>query len=504
MKRVLVWVLAVLALFGASQADAQTFTLKGVRFSDSVYLDDAELQSVVAPYLDRPIGFDDVQRMLADVNRLYAAAGIVTAEAVLLPQTVPDGILKIDLIEATIGEVRIEGLERTSLAFLRRNVSLRAGERPDYDRLERDLKIFGIVHDFVPVLTFGPGAAVGTVDAVIGGEAPQGIQWTGSVDTFGTEETGRERVGISARWSNLTGVRDALSAQLLLSQGSGVLGLGYSRPVGGWQGGRVFAGLNYTRAQVIRSSFAPLDILSNTTQLSMGYQVPFRVRADSHFMFEIGVVAEQTESSLSGIPLQSTTITEIVPQVSWRKEWARQSLSLSFGVKLGSADMVQVSDTEGGYGILFATADYARLLGEDYVLNLAATLQYAHGQNLPVPRLISAGGVTTVRGYPNNVRSGDSGVILRAQVERRKPWQVGERVDLYPFGFVDAALVVPYRIDGSINSDQDILASVGGGLRMEIGENISGLLLVSVPLRETLGFDKAGRANVLLGVDYRF
>jgi hemolysin activation/secretion protein len=496
--------IAFVTLMAASQAVAQSFTLKGVRFSDSVYLDQDQLQAVVKPYLDRPIRFQDVQRMVADVNRLYAAAGIPTAEAVLLPQDVPDGIVKIDLIEASIGQITVNGLEQTSPDFMRRSISLREGERPDYNQLERDLGIFGIAHDFVPTVTFGPGKTKGTVDATLVGPAPEGVRWTGSLDTFGTEDTGRERIGLSARWSNVTGVRDSLSAQVLLSEGSGVAALGYTRPVGGWQGGRVFATANYTEAQVIRSTFAPLDIVSNTTQISAGYRVPVRVRSDNHFMFEIGLVGEKTDSTLLGLPLQTTEVTEVVPQLSWQKTWPRQTLALSLGVKIGEADTAFVSETEGSYTVLFGAAEYARQLSDDYVLSLSGTMQYAPDENLPVPRLISAGGVTTVRGYPNNVRSGDSGVILRTQIDRRTAWEIGDRTKVYPFGFLDLAAIVPFRIDGSFDEEQDTLAAVGAGVRVEIGSDISGLVLVGVPLRDTLGFEDKGKASLLMGVDYRF
>ena len=121
-----------------------------------------------------------------------------------------------------------------------------------------------------------------------------------------------------------------------------------------------------------------------------------------------------------------------------------------------------------------------------------------------MPRLISAGGVTTVRGYPNNVRSGDSGLILRTQVSRLVPWTLGERINVTPFAFADGAVVVPFRVDGGINADQDILLSMGVGARFDMGESLSGLLMVGVPLRDTLGFSDTGQGRFYAGFDYRF
>lgn len=504
MTRLRQLIFCIALLFCGQAALAQTFTLRGVAFSDSVYLSDKQLQDTAAPYLNRPISLTDVQEMLAAVNRLYVVSGIVTAQAVLLPQEVPDGILKIELVEAEVGKVEVADLGGTHESFMRRNVSLSAGGRPDYDELEHDLRIFEIAHDFVPRLTFGPGDATGTVNAVIGGEVPERFSWTASLDNFGTEETGIARATLAGRWSNVSGVRDTMSAQLQASEGSYSAAVGYSRPVGGWAGGRMTGTLSYTNSNVIKADFAELDIVSDTTQASIGYRAPFRVRPTSNFMFDISVVGEQTTSIIGGLPFQTTDLVEVIPQISWSRRWDRQSLSLSAGLKMGRAQTLEVSETEGQYALFFGTANYARRIGAKLGLESSAIVQFAPNQNLAVPRLISAGGVTTMRGYPNNVRSGDSGIILHNQISRLEPYPMGERLNVTPFAFLDVALIVPYRIDGSINAEQDFLASIGGGLRADMGLDISGILMVGVPLRETLGLTDNKKPRFYLGVDYRF
>lgn len=497
-------VLGVVLGLAVQTAAAETFTLRGVTFSKSIYLSEQQLQDAVAPYLNRPITFEDVQKMLADVDRLYVLSGVMTARSVLLPQEVPDGILKLDLIEAEIGAVQVEPMGGTRPEFIRRNISLKEGEKPDYEALERDLRIFELSHDFVPKLTFGPGETTGTVNAVIGGDVPERFIWTGSLDNFGTEETGEVRATLSGRWANVSGVRDTLSFQLQGSEGSYSGSLGYSRPVGGWQGGRMTATLSYTNSNVIRADFSVLDIVSDTIQGSVGYRVPFRVQPDRHFMFDVSLVAEETTSTLGDLPFQTTTLFEIVPQVSWSRKWERQSLSLSAGLKLGTSDTLETSETEGSYALLFGSANYARRVGETLGFEASAIVQLAPDQNLPVPRLISAGGITTMRGYPNNIRSGDSGVILHTQISRLVPWQMGERVRVTPFAFADGALVVPYREVGGIDTEQDLLLSIGAGARFDVGDKLSGLLMVGVPLRETLGFEDTGSGRLYAGFDYRF
>lgn len=492
-------------LFAARGAAAQgsSFSLDAVTFSPSVYLTEAELQAAVAPYLGHPITFADVQAMVADVQRLYTASGIVTAKVVLLPQTVVQSTLRLELVEAKVGQVLLDPLGGTRPAFVRSSLSLTPGREPDYGQLERDLRIFEISHDFVPRLTFGPGLAFGTVDATVSGEVPKKFSWTASLDNFGTADTGTARATLAGRIANLTGVRDTLSFQAQASQGSKMAAVGYSRPLG-YRGGRLTATASYTKSNVIFGTFAPLGIVSDTLQASVGYRRPFRVRPDSFLMFDASIVTEHGKSDLGVQGLQDTTIIEFVPQLSYSRTTGRHVLNATLGAKIGNADTIQTSETEGTYQLIFGNISYARRLGSFAVLEASGTLQLAPGQNLPVPRLISAGGPTSVRGYPNNVRSGDSGLILRAQLSKQVPWQPSPNIQITPFGFLDAALIVPYRPDGSINADQDVLYSAGAGGRFDFGNRWSMLAMVGVPLKETLGFTDTGKAQFYAGLDFKF
>ncbi|MEL7177604.1 MAG: hypothetical protein AAGK28_13880, partial [Pseudomonadota bacterium] len=56
----------------AGLAAAQTFEIKGVAFSDSVYLSDEELQAIEDRYVGRPLVFADLEKMLGDVQTLYS------------------------------------------------------------------------------------------------------------------------------------------------------------------------------------------------------------------------------------------------------------------------------------------------------------------------------------------------------------------------------------------------------------------------------------------------
>lgn len=497
------FIFLIVSLLLPSAAAAQSFQLNDVRFSDSIYLSDAELNAVATQYEGRTVGFDDLEALLADVQALYLQSGILTARAVLPPQEIVDGVLRVELVEATVAEVRVSELNRTDPRFVRNSISLEPGEAPDFEALERDLRIYEISHDVRPQLQFEPGDEPGTTVATINIEEPEFQRWSASINNFGNEQTGELQASVVGQLSSLTRWRDTLSIQARISEGSYGGGLAYSRPVG-TRGARVNAALGISTADVISGAFLPVNIETDSISGTFGYRRPFRIRPNSHFTVEANYVYERSESTLSGLLLSDVAINEAVAQVGYFHLKPGRSFSALAGIKAGRADAEEVSLTEGSYQLAFGSFGYLQALGSRLALDMGMTWQYAQDENLPVGRLYSAGGIDTVRGYPVNVRSGDSGLVLRAQLGSLRPIALGQSgFSAQPFGFVDAGAVLPFRTEISFDSDQDLLASAGFGVRLSGFRDASALLLVAAPFRDTLGFEADG-ATVYAGLDWPF
>ena len=507
MRAYLAVMAAILTILGLPQVvQAQTFEISGVDFSDSVYLDEAELQAVAAPYVARPVEFDDLQKLLGEVQGLYSRAGIVTAQAIIPPQELVNGVLKIELVEASVETVRVEGFGRTQPDFLRRNVSLRPGDLPDFERLERDLRVFDLSHDVTPTISFEPGEAPGTTVAVIRGEAPKRNVFGVSLDNYGREETGEARLTLSAVRRNLTGVRDTLTAQTTLTSGSVSANIGYSRPVGPG-GGRILGSLSYSTSQIIAGTFTPIAVSSDNMGVTLAYRRPIRVLPFSHVIVEGGLAYETSESVTNGLPFSDIKLTELYAQGSYSRRLENSAFSLSLGLRAGSAQAAGTTQTEGSFTLLYGSASYARPLTERFMFDGNLRFQVAPDQNLPVARLFSIGGVGSVRGYPNDIRSGDTGAVLNLQVSKREPFSVaGDRLSISPFAFVDIGVAVPFRAtNAGFNSDQDLLYSTGLGALFDLSGrlDVQAVALIGVPLKETLGYPDP-KARAYIGLDYKF
>ncbi|WP_460275386.1 ShlB/FhaC/HecB family hemolysin secretion/activation protein [Celeribacter sp. ULVN23_4] len=498
---------ALLMLFCAVAvpAAAQSFRLEGISVSDSDYLTDQAVESVTSKYVKRAITFEDLQAMIAELNKLYLMSGVPTARAVLPPQEIHDGILKVSLVEAEVEEVVYEGMDHTSPAFLDRTLSLQVGEKPDFEQIEKDLLIYDIMHDVAPMLSFSSGATPGGTLAKVTAKEPKRFAFTLSGDNFGREETGTARATVFGRWSSVTGVRDILSFQLQASEGAASGSLGYSRPVGAG-GGRIVGALSYSNSSIIGGDFETVQIISESISGSLSYRRPAWVRPDSHVMFEAGLTYETTSSTIEGVEFADIEIYDLFASGRYNRRFARSTLGFSVGLRAGQADALGTSETEGAFWLLYGDGTYARPVGKKLMFNGNLRYQYAAGVNLPVARLFTAGGIGSVRGYPNDIRGGDSGAILNLQISNLRPY----RPEGLPnwsftfFGFVDGAVVVPYREDGGLDSEQDLLASAGVGVTARYRENIDILAMIGVPLQETLGFYDQGKPTFYIGVDYSF
>jgi hemolysin activation/secretion protein len=234
--------------------------------------------------------------------------------------------------------------------------------------------------------------------------------------------------------------------------------------------------------------------------------MPFWIGPQSHWGVELSYGYEDNTSSFGGLDFADVNLQELVVLASYQRLLPTYSVAARVGFKSGSAESSEVTETEGDYMMLFGSVSYAKEFSETAVLSADMNFQLALDENLPAARLFNAGGALSLRGYPNAVRSGDSGLIVRVQVSPKRTYDMPgyEPGLLSPFGFVDLGMVVPFREDGSIDADQDYLASLGLGLRGEFSKSASGVMMIAIPMVDTLGFGDSGSPIGYIGLDYKF
>lgn len=496
----------VLGQTAVAQAQDQgpQFRLSAIETGHSQYLRPDDVAAVTGRYLDRTLVFDDLQKMMGELQGLYIDAGVPTAQAVLPPQDIVGGKLRVSLVEARIEAIKIKDAAHTDPAFFSQNLSLPLGAKPDFAQIERDLKVFSLSHDLMPVLDFSAGDQTGGTVVTITANEPQNLTYTAGLDNFGRDETGKIRASFSANWASLSGWRDHLSLQATRSSGAWSGSAGYDRPMGP-KGGRGFVQGYISTSQVTSGVFSDANIISDGQGVSLGYRLPLIAEFDRSLMAQFGFGLDRTQSTIAGITFADTDLQEVTAELAYQAQLPLTQWGGNVMLRLGRAQSVGGALSDGSFGVLRGSLWATRQVAKDLALSLNAEAQLSSRLQLPISRQMSVGGLQSLRGYPLDVRSVPDALVLRLQATKITPWKLGDSgVELQPFAFLDAAVLASARTDVSRIGPDEKLASVGFGASMQWGGTYGLQALVGLPLRSTTGFDKSEGASVYLGLSAKF
>jgi hemolysin activation/secretion protein len=486
-------------------AQAQTFTLSGVDFNDSVYLDDDALQGAVAPYMNTPIAFENVTAMIEDVTQLYRQQGIVTAAVVLEPQDVVDGgVLALTLVEAVLEDVSYDAETAFQQRLLGTAFNEPAGAFPDYDNLAAQIRYFQIAYGVVPSVGFEAGDQSGTTRQIVALEVPQRSDWSASLDNYGNDSEGRTRAGVNWNRNNLTGRLDNIAAGASVSAGGFSINGQYRIPVASFGGTMGFSG-SYAQKDVVEGPFAAAQSGSSTVDLGVQYKQPFWVQSDRFYQFQIDVTANNAVSTIADEVLQDTTLTYMDARVTMARSYPLADLSADIGLRFGQATSTETATTDGPFQQLFANAAYNRTLSPRFSGLVSAQLQYAPDQNLPSALRISTGGLGSLVGYPEDVRTGDSGLLTSFQLTCNAPCVGGTDAPVQNalFAFADIGLIQTFRGPEVALDENETLYSAGIGGTFQYGQAV-GNIKIGWPFEETIGFTDINSPRFYAGLTYNF
>ena len=224
-------------------------TVKEFRFVGNTLLSAEQLAPAVAPFLDRPLDYNQLQAAAAAVAETDRAAGWVV-RAYLPQQDIKDGIVTLQIVEAVFGGVKLEGrATRVAGEQLLRNVSARqAGGAPlNADALDRALLLADDLPGVTVAGSLATGAAEGQTDLILKIADEPLLTGEAGLDNTGSRSTGSERFTASLNANSPFGLGDLLSSNLIHTRGSDYLRLAYTIPVGGdgWRLGVNASGLRY-------------------------------------------------------------------------------------------------------------------------------------------------------------------------------------------------------------------------------------------------------------------
>jgi len=414
------------------------FKLKNVTFGQSKFLTVSELDAIKRKYVGRSVDFSQLQQLLADVNKLYEAKGIVTGVATLPPQSIDTGVVHIKLTEGRLGRSSVTGLNQTSPGYVAQRVAVPArGEVIDVPKISRDISWFNRTNDAQIRALLQPGSSFGLTDLQLSVTEPavNTLQITG--DNQGIQNTGKYQGSVFYRRHGMLGVDDRLTFYGVKAQGNLNSNVAYNIPVNTW-GGR--AAVSYTQGtiRIVDGVLVPLDVTGKSQVGSASLTQPFY--ADQNWLAQASVAGSlgRSQTYFTGVGVTDDQSRKMTYGLALSSFSTYHSLTLSPNVNAVSAH--NINDLERTFNVYNATLngyfrflDLVPILQENSVTVLASS-QYTSEKLLPGDQLFQIGGPTTIRGYPSNAVSGDSGYYANLEWHRSFATLVA---GLDIFGFYD-------------------------------------------------------------------
>lgn len=469
--------------------------IAAVRLGPSGYLDPAALDAVARDFIGQPMDGPRLDALLQRLAGLYDAEGITLATPVIEGTDPRRGEVRIGFVEARLGRVR-SAAPHIDERWLAWRLGLLPGALADNRLIASGLERLTLTEDMFIDADFAPGARPGETDLVIRAETGPRVSTLVSADSYGTRGNGRIRLGVNTRIGSLSGRNDPLTLGATLREGAVNLSLGYARVIRP-DGTRLTLSAEAGRTRNLTGT----DLRGRTLFLGAGISHPAIIAPDRRLAFSALVQRFSEEARLAGVTTLDQRGWVLSVGASGSRMAADWTASGGVDLMLGRLDD-RVAAARRSFAALGFNAVLSRHMGSALTGSLTMSGQLALRGAMPAAYAFTVTSPFAVRGYPSGALSGDSGFVVRAQVEARRPLGgEGGRIQVFPFAFADAGLAAA-RVGGR-HVTQGRAMSVGLGLSAVVGRSTSAEMFLAKPLRALPGQPRGGW-RVEVGLRHRF
>ncbi len=402
----------------------------------STSFDTKTLHALIAAAEGKELTLPELNVWAARITDYYHSHGYPLARALIPAQTIRDGVVKIEVIEARYGKIILDNHSRVSDALLQATLApLKAGNTISQSQLDPVLLLLSDTPGAVTSATLRPGEAAATSDLLV--QAAPGPAATGSVtaDSYGNRYTGRARIGGEVALNDPLRHGDVADASVLSSGKDFDYGrLMYDVLLNGvgTHLGASYSALHY----ILGESLASLDGHGTADVASLWAKQPLvrHVDADLYAQLQFDRKVLRDDIDVSGIHthrhLDNWTASLAGDQRDALLSGGITTWSVSVtGGQLGFDDAkaeladAATADTRGRFLQGNATLGRLQRLGAKDNLYVSLSWQWSDANLDPSQKMVG-GGPYTVRAFDMSALSGDLGTQETAEWRHDLPvWQ---------------------------------------------------------------------------------
>ena len=487
-------------------------SVKSVVLSGNTALSDELLGAALREAMGQSLDLAGLRQLADRVTTLYRERGYPFARAILPPQTMADGVLRLEVIEGRYGRVLANSADAALAAqaqvFLDQ---LRPGDVIASALLERVSLLLDDQPGIKTAPLLRPGSEVGGGDLVVDVSRTARVSGDVGLDNHGNRYSGAARVRANASINSPFMLGDQFQLSALLSDEKLWLGsVAYNRPLGGtgWRGNLGYSQTSYNLGR----EFASAQSNGTAKVSTLGLSYPLLRSQKTNLTLSATATHKQLNDNTDSTATRNSKHSDSLPltlQFDRRDELAGGGINygslswtpgrLALDDALSTIDNNSGNHSQGRFNKLNLELFRMQSLAGNFSLYGHLSAQWTD-KNLDSSEGFGLGGAGAVRAYPSGEGSGDTGWLT--QLELR--YAAGA---YSPYVFFDQGSVKtdakPTPI--TVNNQRD-LSGAGVGLRyQQAGWTLDAALAWRTqggPSRADTSGDPKPRVWVSLG--YRF
>jgi hemolysin activation/secretion protein len=401
--------------------------IRRIEVIGNTILPQTEIDLITSPLQNRQVTFGELQAAVDRLTQGYLDRGYITSRAVLMPQDIIDGAVKIQAIEGTIEQIEVVGLQRLDRDYVVNRINIDKSKPFDRAILEAKLQLLGSDPLFERVsANLRSGTAVGKSIVTINLREHPAIYGAIGSDNNAPPSIGAERVGGTIGYRNPSGKGDDLNISYYrnLSGSSNSFDFNYSLPLNS-DNGTLKLRFAPSDSKIIAPEFAAFNLRNTTNFYELSYRQPFLRQPTAEFALSLGLAVQDGRSFIFdntptpfgvGASQDGTTKTRTLKfgQDYIARDrtggWGlRSQFNLGLGIFDGTINTAPVPDSR--YFNWTGQAQRVEKLGADNLAIAQLEVQLSPNSILPSQQFV-LGGSQSIRGYRQNARAGDNGIRL--------------------------------------------------------------------------------------------
>lgn len=468
-----------------------SFVLKDVKVTGATIFKAEDFRPLYEQFLDKTVSWQDITDITEKIKSQYKKKGYLTTNVYIPEQDVVEGKVQINILEGTVGEVKVEGNRWFSERLIKKFFHAKKNELLNVFTLSRDLLRLNQNSDLEVRTVIGAGKDPGSSDITLKVKEKYPHHVGGAFDNQGSRLSGKLRTSVSARSTNLTGHNDSLFVNTTMSAMSRGNFASYSCPIDTYG---MKMGIDFVNFDTkLGKEYKGFGIVSNTQVYTPKISGEIYLSEDFQASAATGMEIKSTKKWVMGekstddqlrIPYASLDFSKLDSLFGGGQTSLTSNFAFSTDSFLGASRHNHGSASRDGTGGFFfkyeQTLRRVQRMPFDSYLSLRAQFQNST-HTLPSSETMQFGGESYTRGYPEGDYSADYGANLNMD------W-------VFPFPFIPKEFKLPYsetplrhqfepivfmdvgggelKKFGPGERETKFLMGLGGGLKVQINRNL--------------------------------